>query len=370
MASFNAVVFGPDDLGLERPGQVEVEPDGLRVDVSGERWRLAFDGLDLSRGGIDDLAIVVAGRTAGGQELALHLSDEAFVAALARVVPRELRPAVARLRWQGEATRRRWRWYLAVVVVGVLGVILFFNHLAGLVASLVPVSTEIALGEAIADSLAERGTLLATGPAVTTVTQVWQAVARGLPPAPFPFRVRVVESPLVNALAAPGGQIVVFTGLLTRLENAEELAGILAHEAAHGLRRHGLRQVVKGLGVSAVMMLVLGDPGGLGRAVRQLGSRLFLLSYSRDDEREADRLAVEILRRARIDPSRFPEFFTRLEKERGGSEFLTILSTHPSHRERQRDLQALLQPGDTAVPRLAIPLPASPGRAGRSSGSR
>ncbi len=368
MNSFKAVVFGPGDLGRERSGQVSVEPDGLRVEIGAEHWILGFPGLDLSRGGFDDLAIVVAGRESRGQELALHLSDEEFVAALARVVPRELRPAVARLRRQGEETRGGWRRYLAVVAIVVLGGILFFNQLTGLIASLVPVSTEVALGEAIADGLVERGTLLTTGPAVTAVTQVWQAVARGLPPAPFPFRVRVVGSPQVNALAAPGGQIVVFTGLLARMESAEELAGILAHEAAHGLRRHGLRQVVKALGVSAVMILLVGDPGGLGRAVRDLGSQLVLLSYSRDDEREADRLAVEILRRARIDPSRFPDFFTRLEKDGGVPEFLTILSTHPSHGERQRELQALLQPGDTAVPRLAIPLPSSSSLAGRGKG--
>ncbi len=358
MEQFSATVFGPGDLGRQSAGTVVVAPDGLRVELPGiGTLTMAYDGLDLSRGGFDDLAIVVAGRDQGGQELSLHLADEEFLRALSCLGPVELRPVLARLRREGECTRRSWwRWGLALAAC-VVGGLLGLNLLAGAVAGLVPVAAEVSLGEAVADGLAGKGKVLSSGPAVEAVTGVWQAVSRGLPASPYAFRVRVVESPQVNALAAPGGQIVVFTGLVDRLESPEELAGILAHEAAHGLKRHGLRQIVKALGVSAVMAILIGDPGGLGRMARDLGSRAFLLSYSREDEREADRLAVDILRRASIDPSRFPEFFRRLGREEGLPEVLSIISTHPSHGERDRELRALMRPEDASRPRLAVPWP-------------
>lgn len=358
MEQFPATVFGPGDLGRQSSGTVAVACEGLLVELPGlGTLTMAYAGLDLSRGGFDDLAIVVAGRDQGGQDLSLHLADEGFLQALICLGPVELRPALARIRREGERTRRSWWTWGLVLAACVVGGFLGLNLLAGAVAGLVPVAAEVSLGQAVADGLAEKGKVLSSGPVVAAVTGVWQAVSRGLPASPYVFRVRVVESPQVNALAAPGGQIVVFTGLVDRLESPEELAGILAHEAGHCLKRHGLRQIVKALGVSAVMAILVGDPGGLGRMARDLGSRMFLLSYSREDEREADRLAVEILRRAAIDPSRFPEFFRRLGREERLPEALSIISTHPSHAERDRELRALMRPEDASLPRLAIPWP-------------
>ena len=81
----------------------------------------------------------------------------------------------------------------------------------------------------------------------------------------FDFRVRVIESEQVNAFALPGGQIVVFTGLLRRAERAEQVAGVLAHEMAHVTLRHGLRNVAHRAGLALGVQLLLGDVSGWAR---------------------------------------------------------------------------------------------------------
>ncbi|MBH0208142.1 MAG: M48 family metallopeptidase [Nitrospira sp.] len=81
-------------------------------------------------------------------------------------------------------------------------------------------------------------------------------LAKPIPDNPYTFNITVVKSDVVNAFALPGGYIVVFTGLMKKAENAEEVAGVLAHELNHVLQRHGLERIVKQLGFVAVVSIV------------------------------------------------------------------------------------------------------------------
>lgn len=125
------------------------------------------------------------------------------------------------------------------------------------------------------------------------------------------FSVSIVPIGIINAFAAPGEQIVVSRSLVNFVRSPDELAGIVAHEMGHGIELHPEAGIVRSLGISAAMQLMLGgNAGQLG----EIGALLLQMSYSRSAEREADDHAIQIMREAGIRPKPFSDFFSRLDK--------------------------------------------------------
>lgn len=149
-----------------------------------------------------------------------------------------------------------------------------------------------------------------------------------------PVRVEVTDSKSINALATPGGSIVVFNGLIKDAESAEELAGVLGHELGHVIKEHPTDGVLRGFGVGFAMTVVFGgSDGGLASAA----ATVHALSYGRRAEREADAIAADLLEKLNVDPKALASFFARLEKKEGSDEdfgVLNYLSTHPATSER------------------------------------
>jgi predicted Zn-dependent protease len=138
----------------------------------------------------------------------------------------------------------------------------------------------------------------------------------------------------------PGGYIVVFTGLMKKAESGEEVAGVLSHELNHVLQRHGLDRIVKTLGLMAVVTILVGDPQGLAGLIKQFGLELVTLKFGRAQETEADLTGLQLLQRAKIDPTGMIRFFERLsDKDEGRMEWL---STHPMSTARAERLRAEL----------------------------
>jgi predicted Zn-dependent protease len=158
----------------------------------------------------------------------------------------------------------------------------------------------------------------------------------------YRFNVIVVDSPLVNAFAAPAGYIVVFRGLLDKASSGEEVAGVIAHEMGHVVRRHGTEALIRQVGMNAILGAILGDAQGIGSTAADIGSQLAVLSYGRAAEREADRVGVAMLNKADIRGAGLVAFFQRIGKESGGDDrgLLRYLGTHPPTGERAADIEA------------------------------
>jgi predicted Zn-dependent protease len=156
---------------------------------------------------------------------------------------------------------------------------------------------------------------------------------------PYRFQIIVLDVDMVNALAAPGGRIVVFRKLLTEANSADDVAGVLAHEMGHAISRHPTEAVVRDMGISLVFNVLM---GGLGSgAAGAAGQALISSAYSRDAERDADRIALRILSGARISPKGFAAFFDRMAGEEGAAgDALSFLSTHPPSKARARAARA------------------------------
>ncbi|MCU0805875.1 MAG: M48 family metalloprotease [Burkholderiales bacterium] len=160
-----------------------------------------------------------------------------------------------------------------------------------------------------------------------------------------------LRDPTVNAFAIPGGVIGVHTGLITTAQTESELASVLGHEIAHVTQRHMARQVAAQQQLQPLMLLALAvgilaarsNPGMTQAAIvgSQAAQVQAFLNYSRDFEREADRIGFQTLQAAGFDVSGMPSFFERLQKSTRLYEnnAPAYLRTHPLTSERIADMQ-------------------------------
>ncbi len=133
---------------------------------------------------------------------------------------------------------------------------------------------------------------------------------------PYAIEVTVAEKDMVNAFALPGGQIVIFSKLLDITTSPDELAGILAHELGHAARRHPMEGALRAAGISLLVDMMVSDNSGLAGAAAGLGGVLVAQSYSREAEREADRIAIATLGKAGINPDGLARAFQHMAQER------------------------------------------------------
>ncbi len=156
----------------------------------------------------------------------------------------------------------------------------------------------------------------------------------------FDFHFFVVEDPRINAFAMPGGYIGVHTGLILNARTESQLAGVVAHEIAHVTQRHLARrlQASQGLSLRTAALVLAGillgtqnPQAGSAATVGALASQVQSeLSYSRNHEREADRIGLQILASAGLDPAGMAEFFDiLLRASRYRDAPPAFLSTHP-----------------------------------------
>ena len=158
----------------------------------------------------------------------------------------------------------------------------------------------------------------------------------GTADSPYTFRTQVVPHPTINALAMPGGYIVIFSGLLNFAETPDEVAGVLAHEMAHVIHRHVTTAVLRELGYALIFDLL---SGGMAGGVVSVGHELLSLSYSRDAEADADATGLKLLERAGIGALGFVAVWDRMRsREREGKDSAikppALLSTHPDSEAR------------------------------------
>jgi predicted Zn-dependent protease len=182
--------------------------------------------------------------------------------------------------------------------------------------------------------------------------EILARLASTVPEAPYSFRVIVVNHPSINAFAAPGGTMVVFQGLLEKTHTPEELAGVLAHEMQHILRRHATRALLQQVSMKVLLAAAVGDAKGLSYGLEG-AQTLGMLRYNRQSEEEADREGIQMLIAAGIDPRGLPAFFQTIQKDGEKSlQLPSYLSTHPDIKDRIRLLNNLVAGAPASSPRL------------------
>ncbi|MCS7149915.1 MAG: M48 family metalloprotease [Caldimicrobium sp.] len=178
-------------------------------------------------------------------------------------------------------------------------------------------------------------------------------IKKGVSFSPFQFRFYLIKDKTFNAFSVPGGYIFLNTGLFDYLESEDELAAIMAHEVSHNLARHVAKRIetAKRMQIAltgATLAAILLGGGQAGQIVGITGSALAhtkLLSYSREDEEEADRLGFEIFTKVGFNPKAMSKIFEKLSRESSFAVELNYryLLTHPLPQERLTYLQNLVE---------------------------
>lgn len=207
---------------------------------------------------------------------------------------------------------------------------------------------DVELGREYAQQVEKRMTVVQNKELTDYVNRLGMRLVRQGQLDDYPYYFKVVQEDSINAFALPGGPMYIHTGLITAAENEAQLAGVLAHELAHVVLRHGTHQATKTQFLQLGAILVGGAAsrgGGLTGVLAHIGIGLgagsYLLSFSRSMEGEADLLGAYTMAKAGYNPIELARFFEKLEAQGGNQNSLVarFLSDHPSPGNRIQGIE-------------------------------
>jgi predicted Zn-dependent protease len=320
---------------------IEITPSGLRIQgIPNQTILWSFKEIHQTQGSYHGEEVRL--ERAGPHQDLLVIEDSDFLAALHGRVPGQVS------HFHNPKTRRRRIWL--TVAAGILALPLIglvyakgVPTLAGPLTTLIPYSWEHQLGEALVEEIAPTDERCTDPRLLEKTDALVQALLSTVDTVPYTFRVAIVDKPILNALALPGGYLIIFRGLLEDTETPEELTGVLAHEIQHVLQRHGMRLLVQNMTLGLLIGALTGDVSGIMAFVFEGAHVLQSLSHSRGAEEEADRKGMDLLLASGINPEGMLSFFEYLQEQHGGGSKDTLwryLSTHPPAGDRVAKLRA------------------------------
>lgn len=160
------------------------------------------------------------------------------------------------------------------------------------------------------------------------------------------WEVNVQSTKDLNAYCMPGGKIMVYTGLIERLDlSDDELSAVIGHEMAHALREHSRERASRAY-AQQIALTGAAVVAGVGEGTLDLANMIatvtFQLPHSREQEAEADRIGLELMARAAYDPRAAVEVWRKMERVASNGGTPEFLSTHPSGQSRIKDIESLL----------------------------
>lgn len=333
-----ATYFPPGRPGAGRSARARFIAGTLRIDAEEIEERVPAHALTFRSGGYDGRQWLLEWPAAEGRG-SLHLADAESARRLLVDAPLEVSRRFEDSLSESLRRDRHFRAGLALLAilcllpVAAIGLIWSkADTIAAWAADRISLAHEQALGDLAFAQMRASLKLRQEGPAPELVRDLGARLTAG---SRYRYRWLVADNPEVNAFAMPGGYVVVYTGLLKAADNAEEVAGVLAHEVQHVERRHALRNLIHDLGWRALMALALGD--ATGNVWTDAAGRLLGLSYSRDLEREADLGGLKALRQAAIPAGGMLSFFEKMARREGTAP--ALLASHPATVERLASLR-------------------------------
>jgi predicted Zn-dependent protease len=208
---------------------------------------------------------------------------------------------------------------------------------------------EIAIGRDMAARLLGAAPLVNDARLQRYVNHVGRWLASQTERPGLPWHFGVMEAPQLNAFAVPGGTIFVTRGLVAKMRNEAELAGVLAHEIAHVLKKHHLKAIQKGAQTSLAgeaLSSALNNTNSEARAkLISFGTEMYSRGLDKSDELEADRLGVVIAARGGYDAYGLPAVLQALQAMNAQDSAVALMfKTHPAPGERLEALGDKMQP--------------------------
>lgn len=203
-------------------------------------------------------------------------------------------------------------------------------------------STEEKLGDLIWKSYSSTTTEITSYKIINTVDSIVNKICNANDIDSATIKIHVIEKDDINAFALPGNHLAIYAGLIKDCENADELAGVIAHELAHMQKNHVMKKLVKEIGMGALISLTTGN--GSGGTVSEIIRMLSSSAYDRKLESEADITGVDYLMNAKINPEGLAQFLFRMATtEKNMPQAVYWISTHPESEERAKDIMARIR---------------------------
>lgn len=319
------------DGRVSRPQAVQLQLDGDVLLVSGEALQLRLP-----------LGDVKVPARIGNTRRRLGLPEHACIEVADNDALDAMLGSTSRL--HGWESRRR------LIVASLAGMVLCgwlllqfgIPWLAGFAAEHMPSQVEVVIGQQALEALDESEVFTPSGLVPEDQQYLrgrFAQLVAGLPGG-FRYRLHFRSSEMLgaNAIALPGGNVVVTDDLIALAENDEEILAVLAHEAGHVELRHGMRQLLQHSGIGVLVSTVLGDAASAGSIAIAAPLMLAEARYSREFETQADRFAARLMRRRGIALHRFGDLLARLDRQGQTSPGLQrYFASHPDSRQRIRD---------------------------------
>ncbi|HUP02245.1 MAG TPA: M48 family metallopeptidase [Gemmatimonadota bacterium] len=208
--------------------------------------------------------------------------------------------------------------------------------------NLISYQEEWALGAQLERDIARQLPLVNDRVVLAYVNRIGQRIVSQTELAQAPWKFHVVADRQINAFNIPGGHVYVNTGLIAAADNVAELAGVISHETAHGVARHGTEQLSKAYGFNIIAGLALGaNPPIYQQLLASVVGAGTFARFGRDAEREADQLGVVYMYNAGYDPhgmvTMFQELLSRRQRTPGAVE--EFFSSHPLTEDRIQEVR-------------------------------
>ena len=341
------LLFGAGLPTAGLPVRCKINNDSLQLDY--QLLNITFDKLTAEVGGFDHNQLQLHWQDNDNGYMLIP-SSKAGQKALRAILPVA---AVKGLKnWHSSTKAQSWVWNSVLygagfLVLSALLVVWQYDRALTWAANQVSMETEKKLGESVLQSISHSENFLKEGAAVDAIKKIGTQLTKG---SRYKYQWYVVKDDTINAFAAPGGIIVVNSGLIKKADSPNEVAAVLAHEVQHVEQRHSLKNMLHSAGVASVVLVVLGDANAVMMIMAQQVSQQY---FSRKVEADADLKGAQLLTKTNIDPSGMPSFFKKLAAEyKDLDRTPEWLSSHPETLQRIKNAEAYVakHPCKTCVP--------------------
>ncbi|GAA4216309.1 Zn-dependent protease with chaperone function [Sagittula marina] len=267
------------------------------------------------------------------------------------------RPDLFKTETHPGALRKLLFYAAGAIAATALVLLVILPAMADTLARLIPIEREVAFGKAVTRQMERQlrwmgadGDLGCASPKGSAALD--KLLTRLTDPQDMAYQIelQVFDHPMVNAFAAPGGQVVILRGLLDKANSPEEVAGVLAHELGHVESRDATRLTLRAAGSAGILTMIIGDFTG-GAAIALIGENLLSASYTREAEGAADVFALDMLADAQVDAEGFADFFGTLA-EMEPVNLPEYLSSHPVTANRAAQAEAFAETQSDTTPIL------------------
>ena len=231
----------------------------------------------------------------------------------------------------------------AFVLVALVGSILTGMMVRALVAR-IPPEWEQKIGDDLIAELKKTEPIVQEPKLIAKLDRAVGPLMERLPAGKVQYKFYLLQEPMANAFALPGGHVLVTTRLLELAERPEEIAGVVAHEVAHVTQKHGFRKIISSAGPYLIFKVFLGNSAGVLPILGDSSELLIRQSFSQEYELEADEVGWQTLVTSRIDPRGLADMLRKLQNEHSklqtSNRQVTAFSSHPATIKRLQRLDA------------------------------